>query len=142
MCSIQNIYQCYFVAKWEEHLCISYYPPPGHPPHGDFCYRPLHGGPGGILILILCGFVACTANKSVSCCILCYSLFSCFFPVIFSIRGRESKYIHLVHLFVYFVCPYMVKTLKNLFLRNQKAYDLETRYVASGARVLPSLFKG
>ena len=33
-------------------------------------------------------------------------------------------------------CPYMVKTLKNL-LRNQKAYDLETWYVASGARVLP-----
>ena len=37
--------------------------------------------------------------------------------------------------------PYMVKTLKNLLLRNQKADDLETWYVASGARVLPSLFK-
>ena len=37
-------------------------------------------------------------------------------------------------------CPYMVKTLKNL-LRNQKADDLETWYAASGARVLPSLFK-
>ena len=37
-------------------------------------------------------------------------------------------------------CPYMVKTLKNL-LRNQKANDLETWYAASGARVLPSLFK-
>ena len=38
-------------------------------------------------------------------------------------------------------CPYMVKTLKNLLLQNQKAYDLETWYAASGARVLPSLFK-
>ena len=37
--------------------------------------------------------------------------------------------------------PYMVKTLKNLLLRNQKADDLETWYAASGARVLPSLFK-
>ena len=34
----------------------------------------------------------------------------------------------------------MVKTLKNLLLRDQKAYDLETLYVAWGARVLPSLF--
>ena len=33
----------------------------------------------------------------------------------------------------------MVKTLKNLLLRNQKADDLETWYAASGARVLPSL---
>ena len=31
--------------------------------------------------------------------------------------------------------------LKNLFLRNQKADDLETWYAASGAWVLPSLFK-
>ena len=31
----------------------------------------------------------------------------------------------------------MVKTLKNLFLRNQKANDLETWYAASGSRVLP-----
>ena len=38
-------------------------------------------------------------------------------------------------------CPYMVKTLKNLLLRNQKADDLETWYAASGGRVLPSLFK-
>ena len=38
-------------------------------------------------------------------------------------------------------CPYMVKTLKNLFLWNQKADDLETWYAASGARVLPNLFK-
>ena len=34
----------------------------------------------------------------------------------------------------------MVKSLKNLLLCNQKANDLETWYVASGARVLPSLF--
>ena len=32
----------------------------------------------------------------------------------------------------------MVKTLKNLLLRNHKADDLETWYAASGARVLPS----
>ena len=38
-------------------------------------------------------------------------------------------------------CPYMVKTLRNLLLRNQKAYDLETWYAALGARVLSSLFK-
>ena len=31
----------------------------------------------------------------------------------------------------------MVKTLKNLLLRNQKADDLETWYAASGAQVLP-----
>ena len=37
--------------------------------------------------------------------------------------------------------PYMLKSLKNLLLRNQKAYDLETWYVASSAQVLPSLFK-
>ena len=37
--------------------------------------------------------------------------------------------------------PIYGKNLKNLLLRNQKAYDLETWYVALGARVLPSLFK-
>ena len=37
--------------------------------------------------------------------------------------------------------PYMVKTLKNLLLQNQKDDDLESWYVASGAPVLPSLFK-
>ena len=37
--------------------------------------------------------------------------------------------------------PLYGKNLKNLILWNQKAYDLETWYVASGARVLPSLFK-
>ena len=35
----------------------------------------------------------------------------------------------------------MVKTLKNLLLWNQKAEDLETWYAASGAGVLPSMFK-
>ena len=33
------------------------------------------------------------------------------------------------------------KNLKKFFLRNQKPDDLETCYAASGARVLPSLFK-
>ena len=33
-------------------------------------------------------------------------------------------------------CPYLVKTLKNLLLRNQQADDLETWYAASGAKVL------
>ena len=37
--------------------------------------------------------------------------------------------------------PIYGKNLKNLLLRNQKADDLETWYAASGARVLPSLFK-
>ena len=37
--------------------------------------------------------------------------------------------------------PIYGKNLKNLLLRNQKAYDLETWYVASSARVLPSLNK-
>ena len=37
--------------------------------------------------------------------------------------------------------PIYGKILKNFRLRNQKSYDLETWYVASGARVLPSLFK-
>ena len=36
---------------------------------------------------------------------------------------------------------YMVKTLKILLLRNQKADDLETWYAALGARVLPNWFK-
>ena len=34
-------------------------------------------------------------------------------------------------------CPYMVETLKNLLLQNQKADDLETWCAASGVRVLP-----
>ena len=36
---------------------------------------------------------------------------------------------------------YMIKILKKLLLRNQKAYDLDTWYVASSARELTSLFK-
>ena len=38
-------------------------------------------------------------------------------------------------------CPYMVKTLKNLLLRNQKANDLETWHAASGTQVLPNSCK-
>ena len=38
-------------------------------------------------------------------------------------------------------CPYMLKTLKNLLLRNRKADDHESWYAASGTLVLPSLFK-
>ena len=38
-------------------------------------------------------------------------------------------------------CPYMVKTLKNLLLWNQKADDLETWYAASSTQVLPNSFK-
>ena len=37
--------------------------------------------------------------------------------------------------------PIYGKNLKNLLLWNKKANDLESWYVASGARVLPSLFK-
>ena len=36
---------------------------------------------------------------------------------------------------------YMVKTYKNLLLRNQKADDLESWYASSGAWVLRSLLK-
>ena len=36
---------------------------------------------------------------------------------------------------------YGKKNLKNLPLRKQKAYDLETWSAALGARVLPNLFK-
>ena len=36
-------------------------------------------------------------------------------------------------------CSYMVKSLNNLLLWNQKADDLETWYAASGARILPNL---
>ena len=37
--------------------------------------------------------------------------------------------------------PIYGKNLKNLLFRNQKAYDLDTWYVASGVPVLSSLFK-
>ena len=37
--------------------------------------------------------------------------------------------------------PIYGKNLKQSFLRNQKADDLESWYAASGVRVLPSLFK-
>ena len=36
---------------------------------------------------------------------------------------------------------YGKKNLKNILLENQKADDIETWNAASGARVLPSLFK-
>ena len=39
------------------------------------------------------------------------------------------------------VMPIYDKNLKNLFLRNKKADDLETWYAALSAQVLPSLFK-
>ena len=38
-------------------------------------------------------------------------------------------------------CPYMVKTIKDIFLWNRKADDLETWYTALSTRVLPSMFK-
>ena len=38
-------------------------------------------------------------------------------------------------------CPYMVKNLKSLLLRNQEADDLETWHTASGTRVLQILFQ-
>ena len=37
--------------------------------------------------------------------------------------------------------PIYGKNLKNLHLQNQNADDLETWYAASGARILPNLFK-
>ena len=37
--------------------------------------------------------------------------------------------------------PIYGKTLKNLLLKNQKSYDLETWHVASGAQALQSLYK-
>ena len=37
--------------------------------------------------------------------------------------------------------PMYGKNLKNNLLRNQRADDLESWYVASGTQVLPSLFK-
>ena len=37
--------------------------------------------------------------------------------------------------------PIYNKNLKNLLLWNQKAYDIETWYTASGTQVLPNLFK-
>ena len=38
-------------------------------------------------------------------------------------------------------CPYMLKTLKNLLLQNQKSYDLETCHVALGTQALQNLYK-
>ena len=58
-----------------------------------------------------------------------------------SIHGRgEWKFVQTVYVTwpVWPPCPYMVKTLKNLLLWNQKANDLESLYAASGTQVLPS----
>ena len=54
----------------------------------------------------------------------------------------EWKFVQMVQVTwpIWPPCPYMVKTLKNLLLWNQKADDLET-YAASSAQVLTSLFK-
>ena len=38
-------------------------------------------------------------------------------------------------------CPYMVKTLKNLLLQNQRSYDIETWHVESGTQGLRSSYK-
>ena len=53
---------------------------------------------------------------------------------------RERKFVQMVQVTWprWPPCPYMVKTLKNLHLWNQKADDLESWYVASGTPVLPS----
>ena len=63
---------------------------------------------------------------------------------IWSLHGMgERKFVETVHVTwpKWPPCPYMEKTLKNPFLRNQKANDLETWYAAWGVRVLPFLFK-
>ena len=57
--------------------------------------------------------------------------------------GNE-KFVQMVQVtwLIWPPCPYIIKKkLKNLLLWNQKADDLESWYVALGARVLPSLFK-
>ena len=38
--------------------------------------------------------------------------------------------------------PIMVKTLKNLLLRNQESFEAESWYIALGTQDLPSLFNG
>ena len=38
-------------------------------------------------------------------------------------------------------CPYIVKTIEDIFLWNRKADDFETWYTALSTRVLPYLFK-
>ena len=56
-------------------------------------------------------------------------------------KGREVCSNGPGHMTKMAAMPIYVKNLKNLLPRNQKADDLETWYAASGARVLPSLFK-
>ena len=63
---------------------------------------------------------------------------------IWSLLGMgELKFVQMVQVTLprWPPCLYMVKTFKNLLLRNQKADDLETCYAASGARVLQSFFQ-
>ena len=54
--------------------------------------------------------------------------------------GRNFVQMAQVTLPIWPPCPYVVKTLK-ILLWNPKADDIESWYVASGARVLSSLFK-
>ena len=55
--------------------------------------------------------------------------------------GNESLFNRPGHMTKMALMPIYGKTLKNLFLWNQKVDDIETWYAALGARVLPSLFK-
>ena len=59
------------------------------------------------------------------------------------LRAREQKFVQMVLVTGprWPPCPYMVKTLLNLLLQNQKVDDLGTWYVALGVLGLPSLFK-
>ena len=59
------------------------------------------------------------------------------------LRTRERKFVQMVMVTWprWPPRPYMVKTLYNLLLQNQKAIDLGTWYVALGMWGLPSLFK-
>ena len=57
-------------------------------------------------------------------------------------EGGTKIYINgLGHMTQMAAMPIYGKTLKNLLLQNQKAYDLETWHVASGTQVLQSLYK-
>ena len=56
-------------------------------------------------------------------------------------QGNESLFNGPGHMTKMTAMPIYVKTLKTLLLRNQNVDDLETRFAASGALVLPNLFK-
>ena len=53
----------------------------------------------------------------------------------------ERKFVQMVQVRLprWPLCPYMVKTFKNLLLWNKKTDDLETWYAVSSTQVLPSL---